>query len=158
MDLSTARKMAALTVAASTLLAVLPIAPADAQWVMIGRRAIGRVHQIVQGATDGKPGLDVASVVLDAPAAKVYATMASLVHKNTAVRIVKEEPAKREIVVAEGDRSAHLSVIKLSDDLSQLMVVGKAGPSEDSTSSRVVSRVLQVCQEMQKQCSVKPKS
>jgi hypothetical protein len=150
--------MAALTVAASTLLAVLPIAPADAQWVMIGRRAIGRVHQIVQGATDGKPGLDIASVVLDAPAAKVYATMTSLVHKNTAVRIVKEEPAKLEIVVAEGDRSAHISVIKLSDDLSQLMVVGKAGPGEDSTSSRVVSRVLQVCQEMQKQCSMKPKS
>lgn len=158
MDLSTARKMVALTVAAGTLLAVLPIAPADAQWVMIGRRAIGRVHQIVQSATDGKPGLDIASVVLDAPAAKVYATMTSLIHKNTAVRIVKEEPAKLEIVVAEGDRSAHLSVIKLSDDLSQLMVVGKAGPGEDSTSSRVVSRVLQVCQEMQKQCSVKPRS
>jgi hypothetical protein len=93
-----------------------------------------------------------------ASAAKVYATMTSLVHKNTAVRIVKEEPAKLEIVVAEGDRSAHLSVIKLSDDLSQLMVVGKAGPGEDSTSSRVVSRVLQVCEEMQKQCSVKPRS
>ena len=117
MDLSTARKMVALTVAAGPLLAVLPIAPADAQWVMIGRRAIRRVHQIVQGATDGKPGLDIASVVLDAPAAKVYATMTSLIHKNTAVRIVKEEPAKLEIVVAEGDRSAHLSVIKLSDDL-----------------------------------------
>ena len=158
MHLSTARRMTALAIAAGTLLAVLPIAPADAQWVLIGRRAIGRVHQIVQGATDGKPGLDIASVVLDAPAAKVYATMTSLVHQNTAMRIVKEEPAKLEIVVAEGDRSAHLSVIKLSDDLSQLMVVGKAGPGEDSTSSRVVSRVLQVCQEMQKQCSVKPKS
>jgi hypothetical protein len=158
MHLSTARRMTALAIAAGTLLAVLPIAPADAQWVLIGRRAIGRVHQIVQGATDSKPGLDIASVVLDAPAAKVYATMTGLVHKNTAVRIVKEEPAKLEIVVAEGDRSAHLSVIKLSDDLSQLMVVGKAGPGEDSTSSRVVSRVLQVCQEMQKQCSVKPKS
>jgi hypothetical protein len=158
MALTAVRRVLAAALATGTLLAVLPIAPADAQWVMIGRRAIGRVHQMVQGPSDGKPGLDVASVVLDAPAAKVYATVTSLVHKNAAVRIVKEEPAKREIVVAEGDRTAHLSVIKLSDDLSQLMIVGNAGPGEDSTSSRVVSRVLQVCQEMQKQCSVKPKS
>jgi hypothetical protein len=152
------RRVLAAALTTATLLSVLPIAPADAQWVMIGRRAIGRVHQLVQGATDGKPGLDVASVVLDAPAAKVYETVESLVRKNAAVRIVKEEPDKRKIVVAEGDRSAHLSVIELSDGLSQLMVVGQAGPGEDSTSSRVVSRVLQVCQEMQKQCSVKPKS
>jgi hypothetical protein len=113
---------------------------------------------MVQGSSGGTPGLDVASVVLDAPAAKVYETLVSLAHKSTAIKIVKEEPAKREIVVAEGDRKAHLSVIKLSDDLSQLMVVGKAGAGEDSTSSHVVARVLQVCKEMQKQCSVKPKS
>lgn len=158
MALTAVRRVLAAAVAAATLLAALPIAPADAQWVMIGRRAIGRVHQMVQGSSDGKPGLDVASVVLDAPAAKVYETVVSLAHKNTAVRIVKEEPAKREIVVAEGDRTAHLSVIKLSDELSQLMIVGKAGSGEDSTSSRVVAKVLQVCQEMQKVCSVKPKS
>jgi hypothetical protein len=158
MHLGTARRMAVLTAAAGILLTFLPVAPADAQWVLIGRRAIGRVHQIAQGATDGKPGLDIASVVLDAPAARVYATMTALVHKNTAVRIVKEDPAKLEIVVAEGDRTAHLSVIKLGEDLSQLLIVGKAGPGEDATSSRVLARVLQVCQEMQKQCSVKPKS
>jgi hypothetical protein len=158
MALTAAQRVLVAALAAATQLAILPIAPADAQWVMIGRRAIGRVHQMVQGSGDGKPGLDVASVVLDASAAKVYATVESMAHKNTAVRIVKEEPAKREIVISEGDRTAHLSVIKLSDDLSQLMIVGKAGPGENSTSPLVVSKVLQVCQEMQKQCSVKPKS
>lgn len=158
MALTKVQRALAAALAGAALLAALPIASADAQWLMIGRHAIGRIHQMVQGSSGGTPGLDVASVVLDAPAAKVYETLVSLVHKSTAIKIVKEEPAKREIVVAEGDRKAHLSVIKLSDDLSQLMVVGKAGPGEDSTSSHVVARVLQVCKEMQKQCSVKPKS
>src|SRR5260221_11499029 len=96
------------------------IAGAGGEGGLVGRRAIGRVHQIVQGATDSKPGLDIASVVLDAPAAKVYATMTGLVHQNTAVRIVKEGPAKLETGVAEGDRSARLRVIQLCDDPSRV--------------------------------------
>jgi hypothetical protein len=152
------RRILILAAAAGAWLVILPVVPAGAQPATPGASTVGRVHQLMQGPGGGKPGLDVASVVLDAPAAKVYETVTGLVHKNTAVRVVKEEPAKRVIVISEGDRTAHLSVIKLGDDLSQLMVVGKAGTGEDSTSSRVVSRVMQVCKEMQKQCSIKPKS
>ena len=152
------RRLLVSVAAAGAWFAILPFASAGAQPATPDASAVGRVHQLTQGPGGGKPGLDVASVVLDAPAAKVYETMAGFAHKNSAVRIVKEEPAKRVIVISEGDRTAHLSVIKLGDDLSQLMVVGKAAAGEDSTSSRVVSRVMQVCKEMQKQCSVKPKS
>ncbi len=144
----------ALALIAGGLLAALPCAPANAQWVFVAKRVLGRVEQMTQQPQGGKPGYTVATVMLDAPAARVYATAIGLIRKNQAVQITSEDATRRRIDIAEGDRTASLSVIMLSDRISQLMIAGTAGPGEDSPTPRIVAAVLRVCAEMRKQCSV----
>jgi hypothetical protein len=151
---STISRPVILALLSGFLLTALPFGPANAQWVFVARKVLGRVEQLSQSSKEGKPGYDFASVVLDAPAARVYATAVDLIRKNRNVRITFEDAARRRIDVAEGDRTASLSVTLLSDKISQLMIAGTAGPGEDSTSSRVLAAVLRVCREMRKQCSV----
>src|SRR5258705_11285740 len=59
---------------------------AEAQWVLLARRAVGRVEQMSQQSPQsGGPSYDSAAVMLEAPADKVYAA---------AVRGVKGAEAK----------------------------------------------------------------
>jgi hypothetical protein len=135
--------------------AVVPIGPADAQWVFIARKALGRIEHMRESQQGGgHPGYDFATVLLDAPAEKVFTTALELARKNTAVRILMQDPGQRRFQIAEGDRTATLNVVPFSDDVSQLLIAGQAGPGEDSTASRVVQAVLRVCKEMGKHCQV----
>ena len=52
---------------------LLPMASADAQWVFVARKAAQRIHHMTEGGVGGQPGYDFASVVLEAPADKVFA-------------------------------------------------------------------------------------
>jgi hypothetical protein len=131
-----------------------PFAPADAQWVLLARRAMGRIQQMREGNQGGRPGYDFATVIIEAPADRVFATALDLARKNPNVRLLMQDPAQRRLQVAEGDRTATLNVVPFSDDVSQLLIAGQAGPGEDSTSSRVVQAVLRVCREMNKHCEV----
>lgn len=149
-----ARLISALAVAFATILAAVPFSPADAQWVFVARKALGRIHQMTEGPQNGRPGYDFATVILDAPADKVFSTALEMARKNTAVRILMQDPGRRRLQIAEGDRTATLNVASFNDDVSQLMIAGHAGPGEGSTSSLVVQAVLRVCKEMNKHCEV----
>jgi len=134
---------------------VVPLAPAHAQWVFVARKALGRIqHMREENQPGGRPGYDFATVILEAPADKVFATVLEMARKNTAVRVVMQDPAQRRFQIAEGDRMATLNVVSFSDDVSQLLIAGHAGPGEDSTASRVVQAVLRICKEMNKECQV----
>jgi hypothetical protein len=135
---------------------VLPVAPADAQWVFVARKALGRIQHMAESQQQGgRPGYDFATVLLDAPADKVFATALELARKNPSVRVVMQDPGQRRFQIAEGDRTATLNVVPFSDDVSQLLIAGHAAsPAEGSTASRVVQAVLRVCKEMGKHCEV----
>ncbi len=134
---------------------LLPIEPAHAQWVFVARKALGRIEQMREGHQDGgRSGYDFATVLLDAPADKVYATALGLARKNTAVRVVMQDAGQRRFQVAEGDRTATFNVVPFNEEVSQIMIAGHAGPGEDSTTSRIVQAILRVCKEMGKHCQV----
>lgn len=147
------RPLVAATVLAGLL---LPFAPAQAQWVFVARKALGRIHQMTEGGNqqNGRAGYDFATVLLDAHADKIFSTALELARKNPSVRILMQDPGQRRIQIAEGDRTATLNVVPFNDDVSQLMIAGHAGPGEGSTSSLVVQAVLRVCKEMGKHCEV----
>ena len=132
----------------------LPFTPAEAQWVFVARKALGRIHQMTEGGQDGRAGYDFATVILDAHADKIYATALEVARKNPAVRILMQDPGARRIQIAEGDRTATLNVVPFNDDVAQLMIAGHAGAGEGSTASLVVQAVLRVCKEMGKHCEV----
>jgi len=155
MNMNTLRLSAVLAGLAATLLTVIPFAPADAQWALVARAALGRIHHMrEESQQQGHSGYDFATVLLDAPADKVFATALDMARKNRAVLILMQDPSQRRLQLAEGDRTATLNVVPFSDDVSQLLIAGQAGPGEDSTTSRVVQAVLRVCKEMNKHCQI----
>ncbi|HYX01701.1 MAG TPA: hypothetical protein VE963_06415 [Reyranella sp.] len=140
---------------ATPILTILPSAPVDAQWALVARKALGRIQHMREGGQGGgQPVYDFASVILEAPADKVFATALELARKNPSVRVVMQDAGQRRLQIAEGDRTATLNVVPFDDHVSQLLIAGKAGPGEDSTASRVVQAVLRVCKEMNKECQL----
>ncbi len=143
----------ALAFAAAALM--LPLAPAEAQWVFVARKAAQRIHHMeIEPQRANEPRHDFAVVLLEAPADKVFSTALDLARKNGAVRVLMSDPGTRRLQLAEGDRVATLNVVEFSPQVSQLMIAGSAGPGEDSTSSRVVAAVMRVCAAMKKECQV----
>ena len=151
-----ARLSVVLSVVVGLAVTMVPSGPAGAQWVFVARKAIGRIQHMTEGQQGGHAGSDFAAVILDVPADRVFATALELARKNTMIRVVMQDPGQRRFQIAEGDRTATLNVVPFSDEVSQLLIAGHAGPGEGSTSSRVVQAVLRVCQEMNKHCEVGP--
>jgi hypothetical protein len=148
------RFLTVLAVSIGILAGVMPLAPAEAQWVFVARKALGRIQQMVQPPQNGRPGYDFATVLLDAPADKVFATALETARKNTSVLVLMQDPATRRLQISEGERTATLNVVPFNDDVSQLMIAGHAGAGEGPTASLVVQAVLRVCKEMNKHCEV----
>jgi hypothetical protein len=149
-----ARLCVVLSAMAGLLMLAIPFAPAQAQWVFVARKAAQRIHHMVEQGQNGHPGYDFATVILEAPADRVFAVALDHARKNRAIRVTMVDPAARRLQVAEGDRTATLSVVLLNDEVSELMIADTAGRGEDSSSSRVVAAVMRVCAEMNKSCSL----
>jgi len=133
---------------------MLPMASADAQWVFVARKAAQRIHHMTEGGVGGQPGYDFASVVLEAPADRVFAIALDRAQKNRAVHLVMSDPGARRLQVAEGDRTATLNVVELSEGVSQLLIAGRSRPGEQAASSQVVAAVMRVCAELKKTCEL----
>ena len=133
---------------------LLPIASAEAQWVFVARKAAQRIHHMTEGGIGGQPGYDFASVVLEAPADKVFAIALDRAKKNQAVRVLMADPGARRLQVAEGDRTATLNVVELSEGVSQLLIAGRSRPGEEAASSQIVAAVMRICAEMGKTCEL----
>ena len=133
---------------------LLPMASADAQWVFVARKAAQRIHHMTEGGVGGQPGYDFASVVLEAPADKVFAVALDRAQKNRAVHVLMSDPGARRLQVAEGDRTATLNVVELSEGVSQLLIAGRSRPGEQAASSQVVAAVMRVCAELKKTCEL----
>jgi hypothetical protein len=108
-----------------------------------------------QAPKEGQPGFDVATVILNADATKVYATAASMLHRNQSLHVVAEDPAHRTINFSNGMRSAGITVNDLGSRMSQILVASATMPGQDSATLRIVDGILRVCQEMKVTCSAR---
>ena len=132
---------------------LLPVV-AEAQAVFVARKAVQRIHRMVEEQQGGRPGYDFAMVMLEAPADRVFAVALERAQQNRAVRILSVDPGGRRLQVTDGEHTATLNVVELNDQLSQLMIAGTSRPGEDATSSRVVAAVMRICAEMKKSCEL----
>jgi hypothetical protein len=132
---------------------VLPVV-AEAQAVFIARKAVQRIHRMTEGGSNGQAGYDFATVVLEAPADKVFAVALERARNNHAVRIVMADAGARRLQIAQGDRTATLNVVEMNDGLSQLMIAGRTKAGEEAASSEVVAAVMRVCAELKKTCEL----
>lgn len=137
-------------------LAVLVGLPAAASaqmpWAMVARRALGRIDQTLKPQTPTAPGYDIATVLVEAPADRVYARMAEYVRANPGVQVTGD-PAQRRLDVQQGALRGSFSVSALGEHLSQIMVAEALAPGQPSDTSRVVARILAVCQALRQSCT-----
>ncbi len=128
---------------------------AQAQWVLLGRKALGTINRLTsQGHEKQGQGYDAVTVLLEANADKVYSTAVDLLKANPNVAISYREDTGRVLEFTDGKIFAGLKVSKLEDHLSQLLISSTITPGQASGTSFVVEKVLQVCEKMGVQCAL----
>ncbi len=129
---------------------------AAAQWVFLARQAIGRVEQMQQSSAQAAGGTgasyDVAAVIVEVPAAKVFDTVKSMLAKNTQVRVTKTDDARRSVEFTDGSQIGGIQVNVLGDSLAQMMVSTAHPGIPASATSTIVERILAVCRELGASC------
>lgn len=137
------------------LIALAPFAPAEAQWVFVARKAAQRIHHMaIESEQAGGPRREFITVILEAPADRVYATVLETVRANPNLRLIMNDPSARRLQVAEGDRLGTVNVAELNDGVAQLMIAGTSPANEPPEASRVIATVKRICEQMNKQCTV----
>src|SRR5438067_10700553 len=67
---------------------------AQAQWVLLARRAIGRVEQMSQTSKDGKTTYDTATVMVEVPVDRVYDTVQRSVRVAKGITVTMRIPPR----------------------------------------------------------------
>ena len=128
---------------------------ADAQWLLLGRKVIGRIDSMV-GTPDPTqpqaPRYDIAVVTLDAPAERVYDTVIATVAEHP--DYLQRNDAARSIEVTNGKKSAGVHVISLGDKLTQLIIASVIQPDETSPVPFALQNVLRICAKVKVTCTV----
>ena len=127
------------------VLLLLASTAANAQWVMVGRKVVGKVSSLAHPRDAKNPGYGAATVILEADAGKVYSTAVDLLKNNPKMTITKKDDAKYTVAFQQGDWASELQVTELGDHLCQLLIVSGAGPGEASGTSAVLDAVKRIC-------------
>ena len=139
-----------LAMACLTLALTVVAIDAQAQWVVVARAVAGRVRQMSDRSKDGS-GFDVATVVLEANADKVYETAIKNLSARTDLKITNQDATKRLVQFTNGVQVAGLQATPLGDKITQLVIASNLMPAP-GTNSMVVDGVLKVCKEMNVEC------
>jgi hypothetical protein len=128
---------------------------AQAQWVFLGRKALGAVNRFTsQGHEKQGQGFDVATVLLEANAEKVYSTAVDLLKGNPNLTINYREDRGRQLEFTDGRILVGMKVSRLEDNLSELLVSSTITPGHPSDTSFVVEKVFQVCEKVGVHCTL----
>ena len=129
---------------------------AAAQWVFLARQAIGRVEQMQQASAQAAGGAgasyDVATVIVEVPAQKVFDAVKSRLAKNGQLRVTQTDEARRAVQFTDGRQIGGIQVNVLGDNLAQLMVSTAHPGVPASATSTLVERILEVCHELGATC------
>ena len=128
---------------------------ADAQMVFLGRKALGKVRQLTGELRETQqPGYDVATVLLEAPADKVYSTAIRVLQSNKDWTITQQNDKSRSLEFSDGKLTAGLQVSSFDEQLSQLLIVSAVTSLKTDATSLVLNGVLRVCKEMGVHCQL----
>lgn len=134
------------------LLAVSSVA--EAQWVFLARRVIGRVETMSQQSKDtGGASYDTATVMLDAAPDKVYDAVVRHVRARADLTMTQNDASSMIVQFTNGAQIAGVKVNPMGDNLSQLLVTSAHTASQPNAADLVVDGVLRVCREMNIECA-----
>lgn len=128
---------------------------AHAQWLLLGRKAVGVVRQMTAEPKAGQSaGYDSATVLLDARASDVYRKAIEIVNASQEYHLTQQNDGALTLEISDGKTLTGLQVNPLEEHLSQLLIVSNATPAQRSGSSLVVNGVLRICREMAIHCEL----
>ena len=128
--------------------------PASAQWVMVARAVSGQIQQMSHKGQNGSGGYEVATVMLEANADKVYSTALASLKAHEGIKVTKADAKKRLIEFTNGTQYASLQAMPFADKLSQLIIASNLADAQQDATSLVLQGVLRVCKEMNVKCTV----
>jgi hypothetical protein len=129
------------------LMMVLFPSMASAQWVFLGRKALGLVSRIA----DQAHGHESASVLLEADADKVFDASQRIIREKPENEILSKNDAERTLSFRHGGRVITFKVERLQDDLAQILVVSSGGNTPEDA-DYVVNGILRICKEVGAHC------
>jgi len=137
------------------LLVMGSVATMQAQWVMVARAVSGRIQRMEQQQTATNGGYEVATVILEAKADKVYETALSALQAHSdKVTVTSSDAKKMMIKFTDGQQIASLQATSLGPKVTQLMIASNAVEKGQSGTSIVLQGVLKVCKDMNVTCTV----
>jgi len=126
---------------------------AQAQWVLLARRAVGRIEQVTQTSPKGDTAFETASVIVDVPVDRVFETVQRSIRTAEGITVTRDDAAARRVEFTDGKRNAGIQAISLGDNLTQLMVSSAHAIGPDSPTTQIVERIVAVCKQMGVECS-----
>lgn len=128
---------------------------AQAQWVAVAHAVSGRIQQMAQKNANGSGGFDVATVVIEAPAQKVYETAIARLNAHSAqVKVIENNARRRTVAFTDGAQTASLQANPLGEKLTQLVVASTLDPTQPSATSLVIKSIQNVCAELKVECTL----
>jgi hypothetical protein len=127
---------------------------AEAQWVMLARRAVGRVEQMSQQSPkSGGPNYDSAAVILEAPADKVYATVVKGIRNRQDLTVTRDDAAVMLVQFTNGEQIAGIKVSMIGDNLTHLLISSAHTGNQPNAAELVLNSVLRLCKDMTVECT-----
>lgn len=137
------------------LVSFLFLETAHAQLFFAARHVIGRINQVTQEDSNGNPVSQFATVIIDAPAQKVYATAVNVASQNSAVTIVSQDSQNMKFKVTEGGANATVNVVALSNNSSEIMVSATIpSQSQDPNAISISNSIMKICNQLNKVCKL----
>jgi len=147
------RFSARITMIFVALAALLAASVAEAQWVLVARRAVGRVEQMSQQQDNNGASYDSAAVMLEASSDKVFAAVMRGLGNRKDLKITKEDATQGLVQFTNGQQIAGIKVSALGDNLSHLLISSAHSGPQPNAAALVSDSVLRVCKEMNVECS-----
>jgi hypothetical protein len=124
----------------------------QAQWVMVARAASRQIQHMTQKPATGQ-GFDVATVMIEAPSAKVYETALAMLQKHADIKIDHTDAKNQKIEFSKGEQQGTFRATSMAPRVTQLMIGVSLPPGMPSNTYQVVDGVMKVCAEMKVQCT-----
>ena len=140
------KRIASFFAAAAFSAVILASAAAGAQWVTIGRKAMGKIESM-----RGEHA-DVATVLLEAPAEKVYAAALEALGSKKGVKLTAHDDATMTLDFSAKRTTVKMKVGRVDEKVSMLTVTSPGTVMRSGDVSAVVDGVLRVCGQMKVEC------
>jgi hypothetical protein len=140
-----------LRVVGITTIVLLAAPVIEAQWVLVARKASQRIRNVKQTDANGN-GFDVATVLLEAPADKVYEAALANIRQHQDLKVTRADAANLTVEFTNGKQSASMVATSLGPKATDLLVAVTVSSDPAGATWPVVDGVMKVCARMNVEC------